>query len=91
MHDIGGKQGFGPVRHHTPHHNETWEPLVRAVWRLGIRNGTYNMDEYRHAVERMDPVHYMSAPYYERTLTAVATLFVEKGVVRADVFVGVSS
>ena len=80
MHDLGGKQGFGPVRYRARAHAETWEPLVRAIWALGLKNGTYNMDEYRHAVERMEPVHYVSAPYYERTLTAVATLLVEKGV-----------
>jgi len=84
VHDLGGKQGFGRVCYPTPKSDETWEPLVRAMWTLGVRNGTYNMDEYRHAVERMEPVHYMSATYYERTLTAVATLLVEKGVVRAD-------
>jgi nitrile hydratase len=39
------------------------------------------MDEYRHAIERMDPRHYMAASYYERTLTSLATLLVEKGVV----------
>ena len=39
------------------------------------------MDEYRHAIERMEPRHYMSASYYERTLTSLATLCVEKGVV----------
>jgi nitrile hydratase len=38
------------------------------------------MDEYRHAIERMEPRHYMSAGYYERTLTSLATLCVEKGV-----------
>lgn len=40
----------------------------------------YNMDEYRHAVERMAPAHYLGATYYERVLTACASLYVEKGV-----------
>jgi nitrile hydratase len=39
------------------------------------------MDEYRHAIERMEPRHYLSASYYERSLTSLATLCVEKGVV----------
>ena len=84
MHDLGGKQGFGKINYPAPPHEETWEPLVRALWILGVRKGLYNMDEYRHAIERMAPVHYLGAPYYERTLTAVATLLVEKGVVTAD-------
>jgi nitrile hydratase len=39
------------------------------------------MDEYRHAIERMDPRHYMTASYYERSLTSLATLCVEKGLI----------
>jgi nitrile hydratase len=41
------------------------------------------MDEYRHAIERMEPRHYMTASYYERTFTAVASLCVERGVFSA--------
>jgi nitrile hydratase beta subunit len=84
MHDLGGKQGFGKMAYPPAPQDESWEPLVRALWILGVRAGLYNMDEYRHAIERMAPVHYLGAPYYERTLTAVASLLVEKGVVTAQ-------
>ncbi len=84
MHDLGGKQGFGKIAYPPAPQDESWEPLVRALWTLGVRAGLYNMDEYRHAIERMAPVHYLGAPYYERTLTAVASLLVEKGVVTAQ-------
>jgi hypothetical protein len=83
MHDLGGKQGFGKINYHPAPHNETWEPLARALSALAVKNHIYNMDEYRHAIERMAPVHYLSAPYYERVLTAAATLLVEKGIVTA--------
>ena len=39
---------------------------------------------YRHAIERMDPRHYLAASYYERSLTGLATLCVEKGIVSHD-------
>ena len=42
------------------------------------------MDEYRHAIERMEPRHYLAAGYYERSLTGFATLCVEKGVVSRE-------
>jgi hypothetical protein len=80
IHDLGGKQGFGRIEYPTPSHNETWEPLVRALNAYALRAGHYNIDEFRHAIERMAPRHYLSAPYFERHLTAVATLLVEKGV-----------
>src|SRR3712207_9493766 len=29
----------------------------------------YNLDAFRHGIERMDPAHYLRAPYFERWLT----------------------
>ncbi len=86
IHDLGGRQGFGPVRYspqaqafHAP-----WEKRVNAMYSLAVRLGVFNMDEYRHAIERMEPRHYLSASYYERSLTSLATLCVEKGLVTRD-------
>lgn len=82
IHDLGGKQGFGPVRHspRAQAFHAAWEKRVNAMYSLAVRQGVFNMDEYRHAIERMEPRHYMTAGYYERTLTSLATLLVEKGV-----------
>jgi nitrile hydratase subunit beta len=49
-----------------------------------VRLGLINMDEYRHAIERMEPRHYLAASYYERSLTGFATLCVEKGIVSQE-------
>ena len=84
IHDLGGKQGFGRVKYPSAPHDETWEPLVRALSAFSIKKHIYNMDEFRHAIERMAPRHYLTAPYYERHLTAVATLLVEKDVVARE-------
>jgi nitrile hydratase subunit beta len=84
LHDLGGKQGFGRVNYPDLPHDETWEPVVRALSACALRNHIYNMDEFRHAIERMAPRHYLSAAYYERHLTAVATLLVEKGLVTRE-------
>ena len=83
IHDLGGRQGFGAVRHSpdaTAFHGD-WEKRANALYSLAVRLGVFNMDEYRHAIERMEPRHYLSASYYERTLTSLATLCVEKGIV----------
>ena len=81
IHDLGGKQGFGRVRHtpHAPAFHADWEKRVNAMYGLAVKHGVFNMDEYRHAIERMEPRHYMAAGYYERTLTSLATLCIEKG------------
>src|SRR5262245_6416433 len=84
IHDLGGMVGFGPVQieSNEPVFHEAWEALAFALNALGIvRLAAYNIDEYRHSIERMDPAHYLGATYYERVLTAVATLLVEKGIV----------
>lgn len=83
IHDLGGMAGFGAVQiePNEPTFHEPWESLA---WRLNIASiaavRAYNADEYRHAVERMEPLHYLQARYYERMLTGALTLLVEKGV-----------
>jgi len=86
MHDLGGKQGFGKVQHqpNAPVFHAPWEVRANALYSLAVKCGVFNMDEYRHAIERMTPQHYLSASYYERSLTSLATLCVEKGLVTAD-------
>jgi len=86
IHDLGGRQGFGAVRYspnagafHAP-----WEVSVNALYALAVRRGIFNMDEYRHAIERMEPRHYLAASYYERSLTSLATLCVEKGILTRE-------
>jgi nitrile hydratase subunit beta len=81
LHDLGGRQGFGPVRYtlDAPAFHARWEVQVNALYGHVVRRGVFNMDEYRHAIERMDARHYVAAGYYERTLTSLATLCVEKG------------
>ena len=82
VHDMGGRQGFGVIRYapNASVFHAEWERRANALYGLAVRHGIFNMDEYRHAIERMSPYHYMSASYYERTLTSLATLLVEKGV-----------
>ncbi len=81
VHDMGGRQGFGRVRYapDAPVFHADWERRANALYGLAVRLGVFTMDEYRHAIERMEPRHYMAASYYERTLTSLATLLTEKG------------
>ena len=86
VHDLGGRQGFGRIRYRAgaPAFHAAWERRVNALYGMAVRRGIFNMDEYRHAIERMSPRHYLSASYYERSLTSLATLCVEKGVVTRE-------
>ena len=86
IHDLGGRQGFGRVRYtlKAQTFHEPWEKRVNALYSLAVKLGIFNMDEYRHAIERMEPRHYLSASYYERSLTSLATLCVEKGILTKE-------
>lgn len=83
IHDLGGMDGFGPVV------VERDEPVFHAPWEARVFGLLFGVTMhtgahlYRHAVERMDPAHYLSAPYYERMLTGILTLAVERGMVTA--------
>ena len=86
MHDMGGRQGFGAVRYTLdarPFHAD-WEVRANSLYAFAVRRGIFNMDEYRHGIERMEPRHYLAASYYERSLTSLATLLVDKGVVTRE-------
>ncbi len=86
MHDLGGRQGFGAVRYtlNAPAFHAAWEVRANSLYAFAVRRGIFNMDEYRHAIERMEPRHYLAASYYERSLTSLATLLVEKGIVTRE-------
>lgn len=92
IHDLGGKQGFGPVAvtGMTQPFKADWEITAAALMGRMVRRHYFNMDEYRHAVERMDARDYLSASYFERTFSAIATLCIEKGLISLDEFETIS-
>jgi nitrile hydratase len=83
---MGGMHGYGSIRPRendaTFHHE--WEKRVHAVNGVGAIHGIYNIDEDRHAIERMPPDAYLRASYYERWLAALETLLVEKNALSRD-------
>ena len=83
IHDLGGMQGFGPVdvEPDEPVFHLPWEGRAFALAGSALAAGGFNTPMFRHAIERMDPVHYLSSSYYEHWLTAVATLLVEAGMI----------
>jgi nitrile hydratase len=83
-HDLGGRSGLAAVE------VEADEPVFHAPWERTARALVYaamsahpnpTTSAFRHAIERMDPGHYLTSSYYEHWLTAAATISVESGVV----------
>ncbi|MED4971056.1 nitrile hydratase subunit beta [Parageobacillus toebii] len=86
VHDLGGKRDFGPIvrEDQEPLFYEEWERRVFAMMLTAAGKGVYNLDEFRHAIERMDPVHYLSSTYYEHWLASIETLFLEKNIINEE-------
>jgi len=79
-------EGFGPVEvepdEPTFHHD--WEGRTFAIAGGALGAGGFNTPMFRHAIERMDPGHYLTSSYYEHWLTGVATLLVEAEMISCD-------
>jgi nitrile hydratase len=83
---MGGMHGMGPVliEKDEPVFHAEWEARVYAMQRATSFHGKWNTDMSRFARERMPPVAYLAATYYERWLFGLQTLLVEQGLVAAD-------
>jgi nitrile hydratase subunit beta len=84
VHDLGGMQGFGPVvvEADEPVFHEEWEGRTFAMgmgsaYALGL-----NLAVLRHASERMEPGHYLTASYYEHWQVAFASALIEDGLLQ---------
>jgi nitrile hydratase beta subunit len=86
MHDMGGRQGFGPVvmePNEPGGYHARWEAATRLLFRVILPQHLPNRRDgaLRHAIERMDPALYLDTSYYGRWVTAAATAAVEAGIV----------
>ncbi len=86
IHDMGGLQGAGPIvpENDEPVFHAQWEKHVFAIQAATSGQGLYNIDEFRHAIERMNWIHYLESSYYEHWLTAMETLLGEKGIISRE-------
>lgn len=86
IHDVGGRDGFGPVvvEPDEPVFHERWEARAYGTAIASMMTGAINASMFRHAIERMEPAHYLTSSYYEHWFTAIATLLVEAGLIHHD-------
>jgi nitrile hydratase len=86
VHDLGGMHGFGPVEREAnePLFHAPWEAHVRAIMTLTRGQGYFNLDAFRHGIERMEPAAYLRASYFERWLASVERNLIEQGFITGD-------
>ncbi|CUH85776.1 nitrile hydratase subunit beta [Thalassovita mediterranea] len=94
VHDIGGRFGDGPVLpegQDAPVFAADWHARALAVTLACGSLGQWNIDTSRHARERLSPKDYTRFSYYEKWISALADLLVEKGVLTVADLTGVDA
>lgn len=82
LNDVGGMHGFGAIERaaaEPPFHAE-WEARVFTLNRILMKRGVYNLDEFRAAVEAIEPARLLTLSYYERWLDGIERLLAQHAV-----------
>ncbi len=93
VHDIGGRQGFGPVRWQNDHDekafHEEWQARAWAMcmcmfagWRSDPE--VWTLDWFRHVRERIDPIDYLTRNYYDQWTQSLAATLIDNGTIRLE-------
>lgn len=84
-HDLGGKQGFGPIPigdNEGFHHD--WERRMWGIARSNVGPPGMVIDWFRHGVERLAPSDYLSFAYFNKWCTNYFMLLIDGGVFSMD-------
>ena len=78
--DMGGTSGWGlthPPLVDEPVFSEAWEGRAFALALLSTRVAGWNLDAFRHALERLSRTEYLDDGYFGRWLNAAQLIFTE--------------
>ena len=81
IHDLGGKQGFGTVKQQRDFvpFETSWEA---RMWALSFFVGSPDLttDRFRHLIELLDPVDYLTHNYFDKWYFSIVTDMVASGI-----------
>ena len=83
-HDLGGLPA-GPIER-CEHDKALWEKRVHALLTLLARpdREVMNVDELRRGIEALGAAEYERLSYYERWISSITNILLQKGVLTAD-------
>ncbi len=97
IHDLGGREGFGPIFYDKdddaiPFHSD-WEARAFAIcyiiWGKWKKcDDTLNVDWFRHVRERIDPVDYLTRPYFDQWVQSVIAILIENSDINLEEIIG---
>ncbi len=81
-HDLGGRQGFGPVAaaETAETFHSAWEARMWGIARSLKQPTGWNIDWWRHGRELIDPTDYLTRPYYDQWMQTYTALLIDSGV-----------
>jgi nitrile hydratase subunit beta len=85
VHDRGGWPDAGPINK-AEHDLSMWEKRTDAILMLlaSPTKRVLRVDELRRAIESFTPDAYEKLSYYERWITAIEALLIEKGILTRE-------
>lgn len=86
VHDLGGMQGFGPVRPEVdePAFHAEWERRALAMTLAVGALGRWNIDQSRHTRESLPPATYLGSSYYKIWTLGIEELLEESGLLQEE-------
>ncbi len=75
IHDLGGMHGLGPIDIDPQQalFKDDWQRRMFGIFVLAFAGGHFNLDQFRSAIEQMNPAHYLNSNYYEHWLHSLET------------------
>lgn len=85
IHDVGGRQGFGPIEvtQSDPAFSEKWEGRAFGIAKSMTSASDYNTDKFRFTREQLPPLEYLTAPYFMHWYRSSVAMLVGSGLVTA--------
>jgi nitrile hydratase beta subunit len=94
IHDLGGREGFGPIpdkEDGRPFRAE-WETRAFGIAQSSGGGSDWTIDWFRHCRELIPPTDYLSRQYFDQWMLTVAAQMIDEGYLTLDeVKAGVSS
>ncbi|MBT6274055.1 MAG: nitrile hydratase subunit beta [Chromatiales bacterium] len=81
IHDLGGRHGFGKIDVNEPEEqfHDPYEARIRSIVNAMSRAPDWNLDWFRHCRELIDPVDYLSRPYFDQWAQTYCAMLINSG------------
>jgi nitrile hydratase beta subunit len=96
IHDLGGRQGFGPIRwqdddddkfFHELWQARTWAICMIMIGQFRREKTGWTLDWHRHVIERIAPADYLTMNYFDKWAQHMMATLIDDGVANIQEFV----